>query len=96
MTDTPKAFHLSPEIHVYLVAHARRPTRSSARVIEETEALGVISLIMQIAPEQGAFMTLLARIGARAGHRGRHVHRLLGALHRPRASRPAASCCAAT
>ncbi len=48
--------------------------------------------VMQIAPDQGAFMTLLARLDRRPrGDRARHLHRLLGDLHRPRAGagRPA-------
>jgi len=65
MADSPKSFHLSSEIHHYLVDHGSRPDPVQQSLIEETEALGGISL-MQIAPEQGAFMTLLARLmGAR-------------------------------
>ena len=48
---------------------------------------------MQIAPEQGAFLTMLTRlIGRPARDRDRHVHRLLGAVHRPRACPPTAGC----
>jgi caffeoyl-CoA O-methyltransferase len=65
MSDAPKSFHLSPEIHDYLLRHGSPPDPVAQALIEETRALGGISL-MQIAPEQGAFMTLLARaIGAR-------------------------------
>ena len=65
MTDTPKSFHLSPEIHDYLVRHGTPPDEIQRALIEETKRLGGIA-IMQIAPEQGAFMTLLAKlIGAR-------------------------------
>lgn len=65
MSDAPKSFQLSPEIHAYLVAHGTPPDEIASALIEETKRLGGISL-MQIAPEQGAFMTLLARlIGAR-------------------------------
>ena len=65
MADEPKSFHLSAEIHAYLVAHGTPPDAVQQELIEETRKLGGISL-MQIAPEQGAFMTLLARaIGAR-------------------------------
>lgn len=65
MSDVPKSFQLSPEIHAYLVAHGTPPDEIASALIEETKRLGGISL-MQIAPEQGAFMTLLARlIGAR-------------------------------
>ena len=65
MSDAPKSFHLSPEIHSYLVEHGTPPDALQQELIEETRRLGGISL-MQIAPEQGAFMTILARaIGAR-------------------------------
>jgi caffeoyl-CoA O-methyltransferase len=65
MTDAPKSFHLSPEVHAYLIQHGSPPDAVARELIEETRRLGGISL-MQIAPEQGAFMTLLARaIGAR-------------------------------
>jgi caffeoyl-CoA O-methyltransferase len=61
----PKSFHLSPEVHDYIVRHGTPPDEIQRSLIEETQALGGIS-IMQIAPEQGAFMTLLARaIGAK-------------------------------
>ena len=56
----PKSFHLSPEIHDYIVAHGTPPDAIAAELMAETQKLGGIS-IMQIAPEQGAFMTLLAR-----------------------------------
>ena len=65
MADAPKSFHLGAEIHAYIVAHGTPPDAIQQELIEETGKLGGISL-MQIAPEQGAFMTLLARaIGAR-------------------------------
>ena len=65
MADEPKSFHLSAEVHAYIVAHGTPPDAVQQELIEETRKLGGISL-MQIAPEQGAFMTLLARaIGAR-------------------------------
>jgi caffeoyl-CoA O-methyltransferase len=65
MSDAPKSFNLSPEIHAYLVAHGSPPDEILAGLIAATRELGDIS-IMQIAPEQGAFMSLFARaIGAR-------------------------------
>jgi caffeoyl-CoA O-methyltransferase len=52
-------------LHRYLVEHGARQDEVLRRVEEETTAMGEIST-MQIAPDQGAFMTLLARaIGAR-------------------------------
>jgi caffeoyl-CoA O-methyltransferase len=65
MADAPKSFFLTKSVHDYLVAHAPPLDDVQQELIAETEALGGISM-MQIAPEQGAFMTLLARlIGAR-------------------------------
>ena len=65
MPDTPKSFFLTKPVHDYLVAHAPPLDDVQRDLIAETEALGGISM-MQIAPEQGAFMTLLTRlIGAR-------------------------------
>ncbi len=65
MADPPKSFQLDARVHDYLVAHGTPPDALQQELIEETRKLGGISL-MQIAPEQGAFMTLLARaIGAR-------------------------------
>jgi caffeoyl-CoA O-methyltransferase len=65
-TDRPKSFSLSPEVHEYLVAHGTPPDVVQQALIEETrEKLGGWSM-MQVAPEQGAFMTLLTRlVGAR-------------------------------
>ena len=61
MSGQPKSFHLSGAVHEYLVAHGTPPDALQRQLIEETRALGGIS-IMQIAPEQGAFMTLLTRL----------------------------------
>jgi caffeoyl-CoA O-methyltransferase len=56
---------LTDEFHAYLVEHGSRQDDVLRRLQAETEALGDVS-VMQIAPDQGAFMTLLARaIGAR-------------------------------
>ena len=56
---------LDDELHAYMVEHGARQDAVLARVQAETEAMGDIA-VMQIAPDQGAFMTLLARsIGAR-------------------------------
>ena len=52
-------------LHRYLVEHGARQDDVLRRVQDETAAMGEIS-DMQIAPDQGAFMTLLARaVGAR-------------------------------
>jgi len=61
----PKSFHLTREIHDYLVEHGTPPDPVLRDLAEETARLGPLAM-MQIAPEQGAFMTLLARAtGAR-------------------------------
>ncbi|MGZ8766499.1 MAG: O-methyltransferase [Acidimicrobiia bacterium] len=61
----PKSFFLSPEAQAYLIAHGGAPDAVQADLIAETAGLGGISM-MQISPEQGAFMTMFTRlIGAR-------------------------------
>ena len=61
----PKATALTPELHRYLVDHGTPPDEVLADLTSATGELGDIAL-MQIAPEQGAFMTLFTRaIGAR-------------------------------
>ena len=65
MDKTPKSIQLTAALHAYLVSHGTPPDEIQRELIDETHALGDVA-IMQIAPEQGAFMTLLARIlGAR-------------------------------
>jgi caffeoyl-CoA O-methyltransferase len=65
MTKGPKSFFLTPGVHDYLLAHTPPLDDVQRDLIAETEAFGDISM-MQIAPEQGAFMALLTRlIGAR-------------------------------
>jgi caffeoyl-CoA O-methyltransferase len=62
----PKSFFLSPQVGEYLVAHGTPPDEVQRGLIEATAALGGISM-MQISPEQGAFMTMLTRlVGARS------------------------------
>jgi caffeoyl-CoA O-methyltransferase len=58
---------ITEPLYEYLVAHRSERDPALAALVEETAgALGGLRL-MQIAPEQGAFMTILARaIGARA------------------------------
>lgn len=60
----PKSFFLTPEIHEYVVAHGTPPDAVQQALIEETAELPMS--MMQISPEQGAFMTLFTRaVGAR-------------------------------
>jgi caffeoyl-CoA O-methyltransferase len=56
-----KSLGLSPELHAYLVAHGTPPDPVQRELIAETARLGPIA-VMQVAPEQGAFLTLLARL----------------------------------
>ncbi|MGH7288711.1 MAG: O-methyltransferase [Myxococcota bacterium] len=65
MADAPKHTPITPELHGYLVAHGAPPDPVQRALIEETARLGRIAM-MQIAPEQGAFMSWLARtLGAK-------------------------------
>lgn len=63
---TIKSIGLSPELHRYLVDHGSRPDAVLAELIEVTrEKVGGLAL-MQIPPEEGALLTMLAKlIGAR-------------------------------
>jgi caffeoyl-CoA O-methyltransferase len=66
MAGAPKSFFLTPEAADYLVAHGTPPDDVQRDLIAETAKLGGVSG-MQIAPEQGAFMTVLTRLlGARS------------------------------
>lgn len=60
MTD-PKSFFLGAEIHEYLVGHGTPPDAVQQALIARTAELGGVSR-MQIAPEQGAFITMLTRL----------------------------------
>jgi caffeoyl-CoA O-methyltransferase len=55
-----KYLTLTPELYEYVVEHGARRDELLRSLATETERLGNIS-IMQIAPEQGAFMTVLVR-----------------------------------
>ena len=60
-----KSLGLSPELHAYLVDHGPPADPVLDSLARETQALGPIS-IMQVAPEQGALLTMLVRLsGAR-------------------------------
>jgi len=61
MTTTPKSLGLSADLHAYMVAHGSPPDSVLTQLIADTKALGDIST-MQIAPEQGAFLTMLAAL----------------------------------
>ena len=57
----PKSFLLTHELAEYLVSRGSPPDDVQRALIEETRELGAIAG-MQIAPEQGAFLTLLTRL----------------------------------
>jgi caffeoyl-CoA O-methyltransferase len=61
VSEAPKSIQMTTSLHAYMVAHGTPPDEIQRALIEETQVLGDIS-VMQIAPEQGAFMTLFARI----------------------------------
>lgn len=63
--SAPKFTALDERLHDYIVEHGSREDEVLRRLREQTAAMGDIS-VMQIAPDQGAFMTLIARAtGAR-------------------------------
>ncbi len=62
MADPPKSFYLSAPIHEYLVAHGTPPDEVQRWLIEETKRQVPDLAMMQVAPEQGAFMTVLTRL----------------------------------
>ena len=60
-----KFTRLDPALYQYLVGHRSPPDALELALIEETDQLGSISM-MQVAPEQAAFLAMLTRIcGAR-------------------------------
>jgi caffeoyl-CoA O-methyltransferase len=63
---SPKDFRLEAALHEYLVAHGTPPDEVLRELTQATHEKAGGMAIMQVAPEQGAFMTLLtAAIGAR-------------------------------
>ena len=63
---TRRTEQLSPELHDYLVAHSTPPDAVLRELAEQTASKFPQAAGMQIGPEQGTFMTLLARLaGAR-------------------------------
>jgi predicted O-methyltransferase YrrM len=66
MAAEPKSFFLGADIAEYIVDHGTRPDDAQRWLIQETRARFADFQMMQISPEQGAFMQLLTRaIGAR-------------------------------
>jgi caffeoyl-CoA O-methyltransferase len=58
---TRTSISLTPPLHEYVVAHGTPPDEVVRALIAETAALGDVAR-MQIAPEQGALLTLLTRL----------------------------------
>ena len=56
-----KSIIVTPEVHDYAVAHGTPPDAVQRSLIAATAVLGGVSR-MQIAPEQGTFMTLLTKL----------------------------------
>ena len=60
--DTPpircRSFFLDEALHHYVVSHSAAPDDIQASLIEPTAALGPLAF-MQVAPDQGAFLSLL-------------------------------------
>jgi caffeoyl-CoA O-methyltransferase len=63
---TVKTLPMTDELHAYVVAHGTPPDPIMRDLIEETERSLPANAQMQVAPEQAAFLSLLARlVGAR-------------------------------
>jgi len=63
---TVKTLPMTDELHAYVVAHGSPPDRVMLDLIEETERSLPSNAQMQVAPEQAAFLSLLAKlVGAR-------------------------------
>ncbi|RCW46177.1 caffeoyl-CoA O-methyltransferase [Halopolyspora algeriensis] len=60
---TRETGQLGAELHHYLVEHGARPDEVQRDLIAETERLLPERAQMQISPEQGALLTMLAKIG---------------------------------
>ncbi len=58
---TPKSFLLNEAVHRYLLDHSTPIDRVQADLIDRTASLGTVAS-MQVAPEQGALLTLLTRL----------------------------------
>ncbi|SCG65948.1 O-methyltransferase [Micromonospora coxensis] len=59
---TSKPLPLTPELHAYLVSHGSSPDEIVRDLAEETMAALPDQAVMQVAPEQAAFLTFLTRL----------------------------------
>src|SRR5262245_4979934 len=57
-----RTISLTDELHAYLVAHGATPDPIMAELIAETESALPAQAGMQVAPEQAAFLTFLAKL----------------------------------
>jgi caffeoyl-CoA O-methyltransferase len=57
----PKSFLLSPEAAGYIAAHCGEPAPVLAALSDETRRIAGDKALMQVAPEQGALLSFLAR-----------------------------------
>jgi caffeoyl-CoA O-methyltransferase len=63
---TVKTLPMTDELHAYVVAHGSPPDQIIRDLVEETERSLPSNAQMQVAPEQAAFLSLLAKlVGAR-------------------------------
>ena len=62
MADPHKSAFLSSQVHRYLVDHGTPPDPLLAELIDETRREVGPMALMQVAPEQGAFLTLFTRL----------------------------------
>ncbi len=62
MADAPKSFFLTPEMQDYLLAHTSPVDEVQQWLIDETQEQASDFSMMQISPEQGAFMSLFTRL----------------------------------
>ena len=96
MPSSDKFLHLNQNLYDYVIAHGHNGDPILRDLAEETRKLGRISG-MQIAPEQGTLMGLLAECDRReVSDRSWSLHRLQFALRRARPARLTGNCCAST
>ncbi len=65
----PRSIGLDDDLSAYVPAHSTPPDEVRRQLIERTEALGDAAG-MQIAPEQGEFLTMLTALLARLAPKG--------------------------
>jgi caffeoyl-CoA O-methyltransferase len=62
LSEFTKSIGITPELHEYVIAHGTPPDEIQRALIEETrEKIGGLSL-MQVSPDEGAFLAMLVRL----------------------------------